>query len=75
MGKNAIFKENTEIVKILVENGADVDAKGTNRKGMIEYAIWKDNAEIINILKRAKEEKRKTTVDGFVNKIFGGKGR
>ncbi|MBI4645382.1 MAG: ankyrin repeat domain-containing protein [Bacteroidia bacterium] len=53
----AAYKGHTEIVKFLLENKADVNAKNNNGWTVLMVAIDKGNTEIIEILKAFGAEK------------------
>ena len=52
----AIWNNNPQITKTLIENGADVQAKDNKNKTALDYAKEQKKEEVIAILKQAKEE-------------------
>ena len=67
-----------EKVKMLVENGADISIKGWHGRTALNlarnYGVG-ERRKVVEYLEKIRDEKRKAKIDGFVNKIFGGKGR
>ncbi len=53
----ASYLRNTEIVKLLLNRGADVDAKGPTGKTALMIAVEEDHYDIVELLRqhRAKE--------------------
>lgn len=46
----ACFDQNTDIVKMLLEKGADPNANAAPYQGPLYYAVSKENAEIVKLL-------------------------
>ena len=47
----AVFKNRSDIVKYLLEKGADRNVYSFERKSALDYAYERNNKEIINLLK------------------------
>jgi len=50
---HAISEGNLSLAKVLVDNGADVNARDEYGKTLLVYARWRGNAEIIQLLEQA----------------------
>ena len=79
---NACMIGNFEMVEALLDKGADTKVKGYAGRNALstarryrEKTIFGDNGKVVELLEKIRDEEIKTTVDNFVNKIFGGKGR
>ena len=53
----ASFEGHTEIAKILIENGADVNAKNNIGETALMWASEREYAEIVKLLKNAGAKK------------------
>jgi uncharacterized protein len=49
----AVIRERADIVKLLIEIGANIEIKDNKGKTALDYAIKQDNDEIIQLLKAA----------------------
>ncbi|MEI0539122.1 ankyrin repeat domain-containing protein, partial [Brachyspira pulli] len=45
-----IFDYNTELAKLLIESGADINAKDKDGNTALDYARYRDNSEIEQLL-------------------------
>ena len=51
----ATMNGNVEVVKVLVQHGADLSLKGQNGQTPLHLSAWKGNAEVGEVLLRAGE--------------------
>ncbi|MEX0940883.1 MAG: ankyrin repeat domain-containing protein [Candidatus Babeliales bacterium] len=54
----ASFNGHTEVVKLLLANGADIDIKDNNGHTPLHLALKKGHVEILQLLEKAAEEKK-----------------
>ena len=66
---DSISMEHTEVAKILIKSGADMNAKGNNGWSALMAAAYKNNLEIVNLMiengadLNARDDTNRTALD------------